>query len=120
VDTITIKRNGLILTGPAKPKRDAYIRVSVVVDGAEYDVTDGPVGDRRHEVWSEAVSLAYSVYGAAATEDNTVGQLAQVDGADGRKRNLPCRGRVFSLGLNLWGKPARKLHERIAAVAAGK
>lgn len=116
-DTIEIRRNGLILRGPAKPKKNDYIRVSVTVDTDRYD-GPGSLGQPKFAAWDDAVAFARDVYGTTATEDGTVGQFAQCEGSDGRYKREPSKGRVFSLGLNLWGKPARKLAEHIAAFAA--
>ena len=96
---ITIVRDGLRLTGPTDFKRDAYVRVSVeVLDDQGRNVMDA---------WADAVSLAYEAYGTVATEDNTVGQLAQC-------KPGPVIGRRFSLGLNLYGRKVRDLKTRLA------
>lgn len=110
-EIVTIKRNGLTLRGPAKPKKNDYVRVTVSVDTDRYDPES--IGKPKFAAWNDAVSLAYDVYGATATEDGTVGQFAQCEGSDGRHRIGPSKGMVFSLGLNLWGKPAKKVWERI-------
>jgi len=104
---LVVRRNGMTLTGPSKVKRNAYVRVTVSIDDA--------ICERGHDAWMMAVDLAYSVYGAIATEDNTIGQVAQVDGVDGSKANLPVKGRRFSLGLNLYGFKVRELNKRLAA-----
>lgn len=107
-DEITVRRDGMILTGPGKVRRDSFIRVRV-----EILTDDGRA--TAHDAWADAVDLAYSVYGAVATEDNTVGQLAQVDGVRGERKGLPVAGRVFSLGLNLYGFKVSDIRRRIAA-----
>lgn len=107
---LTLERNGLRLTGPERPKRNAYIRVAVKV------VAD--MGRDRFDAWNDAVSFAYDVYGSVATEDGTIGQCSQLDGSDGSKSGLPVAGRVFSLGLNLYGKRAKDVQARIAVAMA--
>lgn len=110
---IVVSKNGLKLTGAAKPGRNDYIRVRV-------EVVDD-LGRAPHDAWNDAVCLASRVYGVMATEDGTVGQAVQVDGASGEKRNLPTKGRVFSLGLNLHGLRQRDVLARIAeATGAAK
>ena len=104
---ITIRSNGLRLVGPAKPKRNDFIRVFVNVTNDQ--------GRSPGDAWNDAVSLAYSTYGAVANEDGTIGQCAQLVGADGSKRDLPTLGRVFSFGLNLWGRRQRDVLASIAA-----
>lgn len=106
-DTVTVERDGVRIIGPRKVKAGAYVRVRAEI-----------IGDfeRAHDAWAEAVDAAYSIYGAVATEDNTVGQIAQVDGVDGSKRNLPAKGRVFSLGLNLYGAKVRPLNAKLATL----
>lgn len=107
----TFFRDGLRLTGPRVVKAGSYIRVRVTIE-RDYD--------RPHDAWADAVDFAYAIYGAVATEDNTVGQVAQVDGVDGSRRNLPARGRTFSLGLNLYGVKVREVNARIRnALASG-
>jgi len=105
-ETITVERDGLTLTGPGKPKAGAFVRVLVRINSH---------AGRPHDAWADAVDLAYSVYGAVAVEDNTVGQLAQVEGVRGERKADPVVGRVFSLGLNLHGMRAGDVRRRIAS-----
>lgn len=98
--------NGLRITGDERPKRNAYIRARV-------EVLDD-MGRTPNMAWDDAVSLAYKCYGAFATEDGTIGQICQLQGGDGRLKNLPTKGRVFSLGLNLWAKKITPIHKRLA------
>ena len=108
-ESIKVERDGLELEGPAKVGRDCrYIRVSVKVVSSKQT--------HAHYAWADAVNLAYSVYGVIATEDNTVGQIVQVDGAHGEKRTLPVNGRTFSLGLNLYGRKVRELNRKLATL----
>lgn len=104
-DTIKISRNGMTLYGPAKIRKDEYIRVRVSIDEA--------ICERPHDAWAMAVDFAFDIYSAVATEDNTIGQITQVDGSDGSQAKLPVKGRVFSLGLNLYGKGVRAIQKRL-------
>uniref|UniRef100_A0A6H2A1C1 Uncharacterized protein n=1 Tax=viral metagenome TaxID=1070528 RepID=A0A6H2A1C1_9ZZZZ len=106
VQQVRVERDGLVLHGPSRVSRDAYVGVQVHVVAF-----DG----RPHDAWAQAVDLAYDTYGAIATEDNTVGQIAQVDGVDGRRASDPAAGRWFSLHLNLYGMKVRPLNARLAA-----
>lgn len=99
-DTFSIVCDGIRVVGPTKPKRNAYIRVGVTVVEPG---TRSPMA-----CWDDAVSIVSDIYGAYPTEDGTVGQHAQVS------RVQTAKGAVFSFGLNLYGKPARALAERIA------
>ena len=102
---VEIISKGMKMEGCMNPMRDSYVRVSVeIIDDLGRDV---------ETAWYDAVSLVQDIYGVTPTEDNTVGQIAQMYGADGSKRKLPVKGRVFSLGLNLYGMKVRKLHARI-------
>ena len=105
--TIKVERDGLELEGPARVSRGGYIRVYVKVVSSKQT--------HAHYAWADAVNLAYSVYGVIATEDNTIGQIAQVDGAHCEKRTLPVNGRTFSLGLNLYGRKVRELNRMLAS-----
>ena len=105
--TIKVERDGLELEGPARVSRGGYIRVYVKVVSSKQT--------NAHYAWADAVNLAYSVYGVIATEDNTIGQIAQVDGAHCEKRTLPVNGRTFSLGLNLYGRKVRELNRMLAS-----
>ena len=107
-ESIKVERDGLELEGPAQVSRDSYIRVYVKVVNSKQT--------HAHYAWADAVNLAYSVYGVIATEDNTIGQIAQVDGARGEKRTLPVNGRTFSLGLNLYGRKVRELNRKLATL----
>lgn len=93
--------NGIRIIGPRKPKKDAYIRVSATVVTDQYP--------NANDAWDAGVSAVYDIYGAIPTEDGTVGQAVQT-------MKIPAnpKDHVFSFGLNLYGKPARKLHARIA------
>ena len=113
-DTITLTQNGLRLRGPRRPARNDCI-------GCYVEVIDA-MGRTPNEAWSDAVSLAYGVYGSFPNEDGTVGQCVQLYGADGRKRALPTHGRVFDFSINLYGQKRGDVWARIdsaeSAVAA--
>ena len=104
---IVVERDGIRITGPAKVRRNACIHVQANV----MDFTGLP-----HDAWAASVDAAYSIYGAVAVEDNTVGQVSQVDGVDGSKRDLPCNGRRFGLTLNMYGFKVRDLNARLSAL----
>ena len=112
--TIVLTQDGLRLTGPRRPARNDCI-------GCYVEVIDAH-GRTPNQAWSDAVSLAYRVYGRAPNEDGTVGQCVQLYGADGRKRHEPTHGRVFSFGINLFGQKRGDVWTRIdsaeSAVAA--
>lgn len=112
MEHISIERDGLRLTGPRKPKRNDYVRVTVKIVTDQFDDAKHE-GRGRFDAWAFAVNFASQVYGPIATEDGTIGQHAQLDGVDGSKREMPVKGRVFELGLNLYGRKIREVWTRI-------
>lgn len=99
---VVIRKNGMALNGPDKPRRDDYIRATVTVTEIN--------GRSINDLWNTAVRLAQEVYQVTPTEDNTVGQIVQEERA---KTSNPI---VFSLGMNLYGMSIRKLHKHIQSV----
>ena len=104
-ETIDLTSDGLRLCGPRRPARNDCI-------GCYVEVVEA-MGRSPDQAWSDAVSLASSVYGRRPNEDGTVGQAVQLYGADGNKRDEPAQGRVFSFGINLWGQKRCTVWARI-------
>lgn len=102
---MTYTTNGIEITGPDKVKRNQYVTVYA-------QILDDRHG-RPHDAWASACMVVSTVYGGWPVEDNTIGQLAQVEGVSREKQNLPSRGRIFSFGLNLYGMPTRPINERL-------
>lgn len=101
---VKIRRNGMTLECKKSVRKDSFVRTTVTID------TDFPT---PYHAWHAAVKLGAAVFGVTPTEDNTVGQVVQLDGASNEKAHLPAKGRVFQLSFNLYGMGCRKINARI-------
>jgi hypothetical protein len=84
---------------PEKIARDAYVRVYATFSPEELALGD------EGALWDKFVSACYEVLHVVCTEDNTVGQIAQMRQI---KEHGTCSG-----GHNLYGMRVRPIIERV-------